>query len=88
MRVSSEGYVEIPKALRERLGWQPETEVQLEVEGDSVRIRPVTPTTERPAPKRKSLLEEPFFGMWRDREDLADSTEWVRRIREREWTRR
>lgn len=88
MRVTSEGYIEIPRALRERLGWEPETEVRLEVEGDSVRILPVAPTAERSAPKRASLLEEPFFGMWRDREDLADSTEWVRRIREREWTRR
>ncbi len=28
-----------------------------------------------------------FVGMWSDREDLSNSTEWVRNIREKEWTR-
>lgn len=32
-----------------------------------------------------SLSSYEFIGMWRDREDLADSTAWVRRLREREW---
>ena len=36
---------------------------------------------------KTSLSEDPFVGMWRDREDLADSSAWVRSIREREWTR-
>jgi hypothetical protein len=26
-----------------------------------------------------------FIGMWRDRVDLQDSTEWVRLMRQREW---
>jgi hypothetical protein len=30
---------------------------------------------------------EPFFGMWADREDMADSTAWVRRQRD-EWQQR
>ncbi len=34
---------------------------------------------------RKKLAEEPFIGLWRDREDLQDSAAWVRRIRENEW---
>jgi len=28
-----------------------------------------------------------FIGMWNDREDLSNSTDWVRNIREKEWTR-
>jgi hypothetical protein len=32
-----------------------------------------------------SLREEPFVGLWRDREDLTDSTAWVRRLRTEEW---
>ena len=40
----------------------------------------VTKTT-----KRTKLANEPFIGMWRTREDLRDSTAWMRRIREREW---
>ncbi len=31
------------------------------------------------------LAEEPFVGVWRDRQDLSDSTAWVRRVREQEW---
>ena len=30
---------------------------------------------------------EPFIGMWRDREEMADSTAWVRRLRARQWSR-
>ena len=26
-----------------------------------------------------------FVGMWRDREDMRDSTAWVRNIREKHW---
>jgi hypothetical protein len=31
------------------------------------------------------LSEEPFVGMWSERADMADSTQWVRTVREREW---
>jgi len=34
-----------------------------------------------------SIAEEGFIGMWRDREDMQDSTAWVRRGREREWVK-
>jgi hypothetical protein len=35
--------------------------------------------------KRTKLADEPFIGMWRDRDDMKDSSDWVRRLREREW---
>jgi hypothetical protein len=25
--------------------------------------------------------DHPFFGMWKDREDMKDPTEWVRKLR-------
>ena len=28
-----------------------------------------------------------FVGIWRDREDMRDSSTWVRTVREREWVR-
>ena len=31
------------------------------------------------------LKSEEFVGMWRDREDMSDSTAWVRNIREKHW---
>jgi hypothetical protein len=35
--------------------------------------------------KRRPLSDEPFIGMWRDREDMKDGAEWVRRLRRSEW---
>lgn len=47
----------------------------------NARLEPDAPTNGT----QSDLKSGAFFGMWRDREDLADST-WVRRSREREWT--
>ncbi|WP_375510518.1 hypothetical protein [uncultured Nostoc sp.] len=33
------------------------------------------------------LINDSFIGMWSDRQDLADSTAWVRGIRENEWSK-
>jgi Arc/MetJ family transcription regulator len=35
--------------------------------------------------RRRALEDEPFIGMWRDREDIKDSVEWARRFRRSEW---
>lgn len=31
------------------------------------------------------LREEPFIGLWANREELSDSAAWVRRLRQSEW---
>jgi hypothetical protein len=36
--------------------------------------------------RRKSILESSFFGMWKDREDMQDSTAWVRKVRKSQWS--
>lgn len=33
----------------------------------------------------RSFENETFFGIWRDREDMTDSTAWVRSIRKEHW---
>lgn len=33
----------------------------------------------------KPLTDSPFVGMWKDREDLKDSTAWVREQRKKQW---
>jgi AbrB family looped-hinge helix DNA binding protein len=88
MRITSKGQITIPSEIREQLGLTPNSEVILEVEGNAIRIRPAVPEGQRTKPRRRPLEEEPFVGMWQDREDMADSSEWVRRTRQREWTRR
>lgn len=37
------------------------------------------------SPVDRELADEEFIGMWAKREDMADSSGWVRRSREREW---
>jgi hypothetical protein len=39
----------------------------------------------RKALKSAPLKQEDFIGMWRQREDLQDSTAWVRQTRATEW---
>lgn len=36
--------------------------------------------------KQSNLEEEPFVGMWKDRKDMEDSSQWVRQVRQQEWT--
>jgi len=36
-------------------------------------------------PKRMDLQDEPFIGMWRDRQDMRDSSTWVKQLRRSEW---
>lgn len=31
------------------------------------------------------LLSDNFIGMWRDRDEMSDSTTWVRNLRAAEW---
>ncbi|GAB5603083.1 hypothetical protein FJNA_16090 [Thermus sp. FJN-A] len=40
-RLSSKGQVVLPKAVREALGLKPGDELWVEVEGDSLRLRPL-----------------------------------------------
>ena len=42
----------------------------------------------RPATRtHPPLADEPFVGMWADRDDMQDSSRWVRDLRSREWSR-
>ncbi len=36
-------------------------------------------------PKKKSILKNSFRGVWKDRDDLQDSTKWVRELRKSRW---
>ena len=39
MRITTKGQVTIPQEIRERLGLHPATEVEFEIDGNTVRIR-------------------------------------------------
>ena len=36
--------------------------------------------------EESNLQDEPFVGMWKDREEMKDSSQWVRQLRQKEWT--
>ena len=42
-------------------------------------------TEETDFPNKKSILENSFRGIWKDRDDLQDSTKWVRELRKSRW---
>ena len=69
--------------LREINSLPPEAQRQLEDFLSFLRERygsgqpKTTPTSD--------LESEAFVGMWRDREDMRDSSEWVRNIRRAHW---
>lgn len=39
-------------------------------------------------PNNRPLSDEPFVGMWRDRADMTDGTEWTRSLRKQQRGRR
>ena len=44
----------------------------------------------KPSPKKKqsrkiNFASESFIGIWKDREDIKDSSTWLRSIRKTEW---
>ncbi|MDZ7692128.1 MAG: DUF2281 domain-containing protein [Balneolaceae bacterium] len=40
---------------------------------------------EKKASKPSSILGGSFFGIWKDREEMKDSTEWVKKVRKSQW---
>jgi len=44
-------------------------------------------STEYSSSQEKSILESPFRGMWKDREDMQGSTKWVRELRKSRWAK-
>ncbi len=43
------------------------------------------PTVSESLTESQDLASEPFIGMWRENQDLENSTDWVRHARRGEW---
>jgi hypothetical protein len=41
---------------------------------------------EKRSATKKSILDSSFRGIWKNRGDMKDSTEWVRKVRKSRWT--
>ena len=58
--------------------------VELSYRGKRVGVIQPEPTAEpEPEPAATSMTDEPWFGMWADREDMKDPAAWVRDLRSR-----
>lgn len=63
---------DLPQAWRDKLGQDADARVTVRIEAEGA-----TPDAQDEA----VLAEDPLFGMWRDREDMADVAGYVRSIR-------
>jgi mRNA-degrading endonuclease RelE of RelBE toxin-antitoxin system len=73
----------IPRILEDIQNLPPEAQKQV---SDFVAfLKARYEVVSRKKSKRGKLEDEPFIGMWKDREDMRDSVKWVREVREREW---
>ena len=37
--------------------------------------------------RQTNIVNEPFIGIWKDREDMNNSSTWLRNLRESEWSK-
>lgn len=63
---------ELPSAWRARLAQSPGAHVTVRIEEEAVQTS---------IPNEEFVTDDPLFGMWRDREDMADVASYVRHIR-------
>jgi len=59
--------------------FRPLEDVQIK-EGTLVQV--YLPSEQKPAGRRPSVRELPFFGIWKDREDIVDGVDYVNKLRE------
>jgi hypothetical protein len=60
--------------------FRPLDQVQIE-EGTIVEVH-LPPGPQGSGPRPRSVRDFAFCGMWKDREDMADSVEYINRLRE------
>ena len=72
--------------LREISALPPEAQHEVEEFIAFLRQRYQQPQPNTP-PESSDWHAESFVGMWRDREEMRDSSAWVRGVRESEWVK-
>jgi predicted DNA-binding antitoxin AbrB/MazE fold protein len=73
------------RAIYQNGVFKPLEEVPIK-EGTEVDVYP-RKKNENGEKRRKSLKDYEAFGMWKDREDIGDSVEYVNRLRQPRWKR-
>jgi len=70
---------ELPQQWAEQLKTRPEQTVTVRVE--------IEPEQTAAEPTHAFVTDDPAFGMWRDREDMADVEAYLRKLRAPRYTR-
>lgn len=84
MKITADGRLHIPEEILDEVGTT-NSEVSIEVEGTELHIRSVHSSAPKTESRQFSLKNQPFVGMWSDREQMTDSAAWVRRLRRKQW---
>jgi len=65
------------RIAREMASLPPEAQRQIMAFVATLKARYVS-SSQTPNTARKALQDEPFIGIWQDRDDMQDSSAWVR----------
>lgn len=76
MRITTKGQVTIPQAFREKLGLLPHTEVEWELDGDSVRLRRARKAKDRGSEIVEHLRGSATNRRWTTDEIMKLTREW------------
>jgi hypothetical protein len=79
--------------MNQKSAWQYFSKLPLEAQQQVIDFIAFLQTRHLPSRSRETtkvprLSKEAFVGMWQNREDLQDSTKWMRNLREQEWGKR
>ncbi len=75
-KVLSDGHLSCPENIKRKLHLSNGSEIKV------ILLRLTEPTKEcNNSKKEASFAELPVCGIWADREDMKESTEWVNRLR-------
>jgi hypothetical protein len=68
---------DLPSAWRDKLRQMPVAHVTVRIEEEVAAV----------VPDQQFMTDDPAFGIWRDREDMADVAAYVRKLREPRYNR-
>jgi hypothetical protein len=63
---------DLPQAWRDKLGEAADVRVTVRIEAEEQAVAPAA---------NEFVTDDPAFGIWRDRDDMADVAAYIRRIR-------
>jgi len=76
--------METEKIIDEISSLPPEAQRQVKDFVAFLRVRYKKPVKKKPS-QNPDIINEAFIGIWKDREEMQDTSNWLRTIRKNEW---